>query len=79
MCEFFSDVQVSHYLMICVICIFKLCCRDAYLRPRCLPVLGNVETPLKLEMLLLIVVNEARDGVVVASSEHAARSLLLLD
>jgi hypothetical protein len=30
-------------------------------------------------MLLLIVVNEARDGVVVASSEHAAGSLFLLD
>lgn len=45
----------------------------------CLPVLGDVETPLKLEMLLLIVVHEARDGVVVTTSKHAARCLLLLE
>ena len=44
-----------------------------------LPVLGNVETPLEPEMLLLIVIHEARDGVVVATGEHAGGSLLLLD
>ena len=48
-------------------------------RRRYLPVLGNVETPLKLEMLLLIVVHEAGDGVVVTTGEHAAGGLLLLD
>ena len=44
-----------------------------------LPVLGNVEAPLELEMLLLVVIHEARDGVVVAAGEHAAGGLLLLD
>lgn len=44
-----------------------------------LPVLADIETPLKLKVLLLIVVNEAGDGVVVATGEHAGRSLLLLD
>lgn len=65
--------------MMCVICIFELCRRVALSRCWCLPVLGDVETPLELEMLLLIVVHEARDGVVVTTSKHAARCLLLLD
>jgi hypothetical protein len=30
-------------------------------------------------MLLLVVIHEARDGVVVAAGEHAAGGLLLLD
>lgn len=44
-----------------------------------LPVLGNVETPLEPEMLLLIVIHEAREGVVVSTGEHTRGSLLLLD
>ena len=36
-----------------------------------LPILGNVKAPLKLEMLLLIVINKVGDGVVVAAGEHA--------
>ena len=44
-----------------------------------LPILADVETPLELEVLLLVVVDKARDGVVVASGEHAGGSLLLLD
>jgi hypothetical protein len=36
-----------------------------------LPVLGNVEAPLELQVRLLVVVDEAGDGVVVATSEHA--------
>ena len=44
-----------------------------------LPFLGDVEAPLELEVLLLVVVNEAGDGVVVAAGEHAGWRLLLLD
>lgn len=36
-----------------------------------LPVLGNVEAPLKLEVGDLVVVDEAGDGVVVATGKHA--------
>lgn len=36
-----------------------------------LPLLGNVEAPFELEMLLLIVIHEARNGIVVAAGEHA--------
>ena len=44
-----------------------------------LPVLGNVEAPLELEMLLLVVVDKGRDGVVVAPEEHSGGGLLLGD
>lgn len=44
-----------------------------------LPVLGNVETPLEPEMLLLIIIHEAREGVVVSTGEHTGGGLLLLD
>ena len=44
-----------------------------------LPLLADVEAPLKREVRLLVVVDEAGDGVVVAAGEHAGRSLLLLD
>jgi hypothetical protein len=44
-----------------------------------LPVLGNVEGPLELEMVLLVVVDEARDGIVMASSKHARGCVFLLD
>jgi hypothetical protein len=44
-----------------------------------LPVFANVEAPLELKMRLLIIVNEAGNGIVVATCEHAGRSLLLLD
>ena len=36
-----------------------------------LPVLGDVEAPLELEVLLLVIIDEAGDGVVVATGEHA--------
>lgn len=45
----------------------------------CLPVLGNVEAPLELEMSLLVVVDKAGDGIIVATSEHSRRGFLLLD
>ena len=44
-----------------------------------LPVLTDVEAPLELEMGLLVVINKARDGVVVAAGEHAGGSIFLLD
>jgi hypothetical protein len=44
-----------------------------------LPVLGNVEAPLELEMLLLIVVNECRDRVIVTARKHSGRCVFLLD
>lgn len=44
-----------------------------------LPFLGDVERPLELQVLLLVVVNEGRDGVVVAAGEHAGGGLFLVD
>ena len=44
-----------------------------------LPVLGDVEAPLELEMRLLVVIDEARIGGVVATGKHAAGGLLLGD
>lgn len=44
-----------------------------------LPVLADVEAPLELEMGLLVVIDEAGHGVVMAAREHAGGSLLLLD
>lgn len=44
-----------------------------------LPVLANVEAPLEMEMSLLVVIDEAGDGVVVTAREHAGGSLLFLD
>ena len=44
-----------------------------------LPVLGNVEAPLELEMDLAIVIDEAGEGVVAAAGEHTGGGLLLGD
>lgn len=44
-----------------------------------LPILGNVEGPLELKMGLLVVVDKAGNGVVVAAGEHTRGRLLLLD
>jgi hypothetical protein len=44
-----------------------------------LPVLGDVKGPLELEVLLLVVVDEGRYGVVVTASEHARGGLFLVD
>lgn len=43
------------------------------------PVLGNVETPLEGEMGILVVVDEAGEGVVVAAGKNAVWGLLLLN
>lgn len=45
----------------------------------CLPVLGNVERPLELEVSVVIVIDETGHGVVVTAGNHARRSLLLGD
>ena len=45
----------------------------------CSPVLSNVEAPLELEMSLLVVIDEARVGRVMAAGEHAAGGLFLGD
>ena len=37
----------------------------------CLPVLGDIEAPLELQMRLLVIIHEAGDGIVVTASEHA--------
>lgn len=42
-----------------------------------LPILRNVEAPFKLEMLVLIVINEGGDGVVMATSQHSRWSFFL--
>ena len=44
-----------------------------------LPVLGDVKAPLKVEMGLLVVVDKARNGIVVATGKHAGGGLFLLD
>lgn len=44
-----------------------------------LPILGDVEAPFELQMSLLVIVNKARDGVVVPARQHAARGVFLLD
>lgn len=44
-----------------------------------LPLLGDVESPLKQEMGVVVVVEELGDGVVVAAGDHAGGSLLLVD
>jgi hypothetical protein len=44
-----------------------------------LPVLGDVEAPLELEMCLLVVIDEARVGRVMAAGKHAAGGLFLGD
>lgn len=44
-----------------------------------LPVLGNVEAPFKLEVLLPVVVDKAGNGIVVAAGEDAAGGFFLLD
>lgn len=44
-----------------------------------LPVLGNVKAPLKAEVLLSIIIDEAGKGVVVAASEHTRRCFLFLE
>ncbi len=46
---------------------------------RSLPVLSDIESPLELEMLLLIVVNEGAGGGVVATGEHAGRGVFFGD
>jgi len=43
-----------------------------------LPILGNVEAPLKFEMLRLVIVNKDRDNRVMAAPQHPGRGLLLL-
>lgn len=42
-----------------------------------LPVLGNIERPLKLQVLVLVIIHEGGDGGVVTASEHASWSILL--
>ena len=44
-----------------------------------LPVLADIEAPLEQEMGLLVIINEARDSVVVTAGEHAGGSIFLLD
>jgi hypothetical protein len=44
-----------------------------------LPVLGNVERPLKLKVSVVVIVHELGDGVVVSSGDHTRRGLLLVD
>ena len=44
-----------------------------------LPVLTDVEAPLEQEMGLLVIINKARDSVVVTAGEHAGGSIFLLD
>jgi len=44
-----------------------------------LPILGDVEAPIEPEVLLLVVVDEARGGIVVAASEHSLGGLFLVD
>lgn len=44
-----------------------------------LPILGNIEAPLELEVLLLVIVDKARDGIVMPTGQHSRGSLLLLD
>ena len=41
-----------------------------------LPVFGDVERPLKLEMSFVIVINESRDCIVVTPGHHSRRSFL---
>jgi len=45
----------------------------------CLPVLLDVERPLELQVLVLVVVGEHGGGLVVATAEHAGRRGLGLD
>lgn len=42
-----------------------------------LPVLGNIKRPLKLQVLVLVVINKGRVGGIMATSEHSRRSILL--
>lgn len=44
-----------------------------------LPVFGNVKTPFEGQVFLPVVVNEARDCVIVAPCEHAGGRFLFLD
>jgi hypothetical protein len=44
-----------------------------------LPILRNVEAPLEFQVLVLVVVDKGRDGVVMAAREHAARGLLFIE
>ena len=46
---------------------------------RDLPVFGDVEGPLKLQVLVLVIIHEGGDGGVVTASEHASWSILLGD
>lgn len=43
------------------------------------PVFRNVKAPLELEMDFLVVVHEARQGVVVASRKHSRGGFFLVD
>ena len=43
------------------------------------PVLGDVERPLELQVLVLVIIHEGGDGGVVTASEHASWSILLGD
>lgn len=45
----------------------------------CLPVLLDVERPLELQVLVLVVVGEHGGGLVVATADHARRCGLGLD
>lgn len=44
-----------------------------------LPFLGNVKAPLKAEMLLPVIIDEAGNGIVVAAGEYTRRGFLFLD
>lgn len=44
-----------------------------------LPVLGNVERPLEDQVVVVVVIEEAGDGVVVTPRQHTGGSFLLVD
>lgn len=44
-----------------------------------LPVLGDFERPLELEVRDVVIVHKLGDGVVMSSGDHTRRSLLLVD
>lgn len=48
---------------------------SAYADRNSLPIFGDVKRPLKGEVSVVVIVNEAADSVIVASCYHAARGL----
>ena len=46
---------------------------------RQLPILGDCESPLKFQVRGIVIVNELRDGIVMAARYHTGWCLLLID